>query len=326
MNILVTGGAGFIGSHLAERLLQEGHRVVAIDNFDAYYDPAQKWLNLTLCLHHSAFRLVEGDIRDEALLYSVLGQERIDTVVHLAAKAGVRPSLHYPEQYMDVNLTGTAILLKTMQSLGVRRLVFASSSSVYGNSSQSPFREDAMVDAPQSPYAASKRAGELLCRTYHQLYDFAVTCLRFFTVYGPRQRPEMAIHQFIEQITNQRMVTMYGNGYTARDYTYVADIVEGIGAALRRLNGFQILNLGNATPVLLSELITTIETSLGVSARIRTQPIPPGDVMATCADISLAGQRLGYQPRVSLIEGLQQQIQWQNQPTASLRPVNPSAL
>ena len=317
MNILVTGGAGFIGSHLAELLLNEGHRVVVIDNFDPYYNPAEKWLNLTLCLRHPAFQLIEGDIRDESLLHSTLTRETIDAVVHLAAKAGVRPSLNCPEQYMDVNLTGTAILLKTMQSLGIRRLVFASSSSVYGNSLQSPFREDAVVDAPESPYAASKRAGELLCRTYHQLYGFSVTCLRFFTVYGPRQRPEMAIHQFIEQITNQQMVTMYGNGFTARDYTYVSDIVEGISAVLRQLDGFQIINLGNATPILLSQLITTIETCLGIPARIRTQPIPPGDVMATCADITLAGQRLGYQPRVSLVEGLKRQIEWQNQPINS---------
>jgi UDP-glucuronate 4-epimerase len=310
MNLLVTGGAGFIGSHLVERLLSEGHRVVGLDNFDEFYDPALKRRNLTRALQAPGFRLVEGDLRDEERLRNIFQEENFEMVAHLAARAGVRPSLENPLLYTEVNIRGTLNLLEACKNSGVRRFVFASSSSVYGNNPKIPFAEDDPVDNPISPYAATKKAGELICYTYHHLYGLDIACLRYFTVYGPRQRPEMAIHQFTRLIHQDKKISLFGDGSSCRDYTYIDDAIEGTMGALFREHGYEIYNIGESQTTALSQLIQSIEEKVGKKARIDYLPSQPGDVQRTFADIRKAGAKLGYRPRTGIQEGLTRFVRW----------------
>ena len=310
MKVLVTGGAGFIGSHLVERLLAEGHRVVCLDNFDDFYNPALKRRNLAAVLKHPGFRLVEGDLRDEGGLEKLFAGEKFDLVAHLAARAGVRPSVENPALYVDVNLRGTVYLLEACEHHAVRRFIFASSSSVYGNSSRVPFSEDDPVNTPISPYAATKKAGELLCHTYHHLYGMDIACLRYFTVYGPRQRPEMAIHHFTRSIFEGKKISLFGDGSSRRDYTYVDDAIDGTLGALRREHGFQVYNIGESQTITLAELLAAIEEQVGKKAIIEHLPEQPGDVKLTYAEIGKARERLGYNPQTKIREGLARFVQW----------------
>ncbi len=310
MTILVTGAAGFIGSHVTERLLADGHTVIGIDSFDTFYDPAVKRSNIAGAQRHAFFRLVEGDIRDPGVLEQCFSGGPVDAVIHLAARAGVRPSLKDPGLYYDVNVTGTLRLLEAMRRHGTKKMLFASSSSVYGNNVKVPFSESDFVDNPVSPYAASKKAGELLCYTYHHLYGFDVFCLRFFTVYGPRQRPEMAIHQFVRRIDCGAPVTLYGDGSTRRDYTYVTDILDGILKSLRNVRGYEVLNLGESRTTTLKELVEIIERAVGKKAVIDWQSMQPGDVQQTYADITKARSLVGYDPRVGMEEGIRKFVAW----------------
>jgi UDP-glucuronate 4-epimerase len=308
--ILVTGGAGFIGSHLCERLVGEGREVICLDAFDNFYPREVKLRNIEAMKAAERYHLYEGDIRDPALLEDLFGHHAVDAVVHLAARAGVRPSLEMPRLYSDVNVTGTATLLEHCRAFRVRRFVFGSSSSVYGNSDAVPFREAGAAMEPVSPYAATKRAGELLAFTYHHLYGMDVACLRFFTVYGPRQRPEMAIHKFTRMIDGGQEIPLFGDGTSARDYTYVDDIVAGITAAVEKTRGYQLFNLGRSETVTLRELVSHIEAALGKKARIATQSEQPGDVRQTCAEISRARELLGYEPRVGIRDGIGRFVSW----------------
>lgn len=310
MNVLVTGGAGFIGSHLVERLLQEEHRVICLDNFDPFYDPALKRSNLALARQNSRFRLFEGDLRDPGLIEKIFQEEEIDLVAHLAARAGVRPSVKEPALYAEVNIRGTIHLLEACRKNGVGRFVFASSSSVYGNNSKVPFSEEDPVDNPISPYAATKKSGELLCHTYHHLYGVDIACLRYFTVYGPRQRPEMAIHHFTRSIDEGKKISIFGDGESLRDYTYIDDAIEGTLGALFREHGYQIYNLGESQTIRLSQLIQVIEDQIGKKAIIEHFPEQPGDVKHTYADIRKARERLGYNPQTNIREGVARFVHW----------------
>jgi UDP-glucuronate 4-epimerase len=310
MTILVTGGAGFIGSHLVERLLTERHRVICLDNFDPFYDPALKRRNLAHALRDSRFRLVEGDLREEELIGKLFREEKIEIVAHLAARAGVRPSVQDPALYADVNIRGTIHLLEASRKNGVRRFVFASSSSVYGNNSRVPFSEEDPVNAPISPYAATKKAGELLCHTYHHLYGLEVACLRYFTVYGPRQRPEMAIHHFTRSIHEGKKISIFGDGNSIRDYTYIDDVIEGTLGALSREHGYEIYNLGESQTIRLSQLIQALEEQVGKKALVEHLPEQPGDVKHTYADIRKAREHLGYNPKTDIHEGLACFVRW----------------
>ena len=307
--ILVTGAAGFIGSHLCERLLSRGDAVVGVDNFDTFYEPAIKRDNLKTCAAHQSFTLCEGDIRDERFVRSVVS-DGVDVLVHLAARAGVRPSIEAPLLYQDVNVTGTCVLLEAARACGVRRFVFASSSSVYGNNRKAPFCETDHVDNPISPYAATKKAGELIAHTYAHLYGMDMTCLRFFTVYGPRQRPDLAIHKFTKMIENGEPIPVFGDGSTRRDYTYIDDIIDGTVRAIDRCSRYRIYNLGESQPVVLSDLIRAIEDALGKKAEIRRLDPQPGDVDQTYADISLARSELGYNPSTDIAVGLGRFVAW----------------
>ncbi len=306
---VVTGAAGFIGSHVSEALLSRGWRVTGVDSFDAFYDPGVKRRNIADCLTNRNFSLVEADIRD-ARAMDVLMEREVDVVVHLAARAGVRPSIEQPVLYNDVNVTGTCVLLEAARKSKVGRFVFASSSSVYGNNPKVPFAESDNVDFPISPYAATKKAGELLCHTYHHLFAMDVTCLRFFTVYGARQRPDLAIHKFARLIEKGEPIPVFGDGSMMRDHTYISDVVSGVLAAIERCRAYHIYNLGNSTPVSLSDLIGAIEKALGKKASIRRLPLQPGDVDRTFADVSLAGRELGYSPQTDLATGLRQFVAW----------------
>ena len=308
--ILVTGASGFIGSHLCERLIKDGSSVVGIDNFDEYYPRIFKEKNIELLRQEKYFQLIEGDIRNKDLLRRIFSENRVETVVHLAARAGVRPSIENPALYTDVNVTGTVVLLEVMRELGIRNIVFASSSSVYGDRNKAPFTEDEPADSPVSPYAATKRAGELLCFNYYHLYGFHVSCLRFFTAYGPRQRPDMAIHKFVRKILSKEPIQMFGNGSSERDYTYIDDIVSGIVLAVNKHLGFNIFNLGESSQISLKKLISTIEMKLGEKAIIETLPSQPGDVFLTCADISKAKNLLGYHPKTPIDDGLEIFCEW----------------
>lgn len=321
MKILVTGGAGFIGSHLCEALLQDGHKVICLDNFDPFYHPSSKWANIAPAQQHPGYQLIEGDIRDHRLLQRIFTKNTFDAVVHLAAKAGVRPSISQPDEYFDVNVRGTLQLLEAMAGSQVPRLLFASSSSVYGNQAKTPFTESDDVSHPISPYAASKRSGELLAHAYHHLYGLDVACLRLFTVYGPRQRPDLAIHKFAQLALEQKPIPLYGNGQTRRDYTYVADIVQGIRQLLHQPGfGYEIFNLGGGAPVTLKGMVRALEITLGQKLKIEYLPKQAGDVDQTFADISKANAYFGYQPAVSLPEGVKRFVAWflQHEPAMAL--------
>jgi UDP-glucuronate 4-epimerase len=313
-HILVTGGAGFIGSHLTRRLLARGDQVTVLDDFNDYYDPARKRENVASLLAlddvRDRYRVVEGDIRDAVLVDRLYAEGRFDAVIHLAARAGVRPSLAEPILYEDVNCIGTLRLLEAARRHGPDLFLFGSSSSVYGINEKIPFAEDDLVNQPISPYATTKRAGELLCYNYHHLYGFRTACLRFFTVYGPAQRPEMAIHKFTDLIWRGETVPMYGDGGSRRDYTYVDDIVDGLLATLALAPGFEILNLGGADTTSLRDLVRWIGEELAVEPRIEYLPTQPGDVPITYADVSKAARLLGYSPKVPIREGLRRFVSW----------------
>jgi UDP-glucuronate 4-epimerase len=309
MKVLVTGAAGFIGSHLCEALLDESCSVTGIDNFDPYYARAIKEANLRGALASRSFSFEECDLRDPGAANSLLARDW-DCVVHLAGRGGVRRSIQEPKAYVEINYVATLNLLEGMREGGSRRLVFASTSSVYGNSPRIPFREDDPADRPVSPYSASKRACEVLCHAYHHLHGFDVYALRFFTVYGPRQRPDMAIHQFVRAISQGRPIERYGDGSTHRDYTYVGDIVAGVVKAAERASGYEIINIGGSKTTSLGDLIGSIESALGKGASIVEKPVPPGDVLRTVADTSKAARLLDFIPRVGLEEGLARFIEW----------------
>jgi UDP-glucuronate 4-epimerase len=310
MIVLVTGGAGFIGSHVTDRLVARGDRVVCFDNFDGFYSRDVKQANLAGARQSGLLDMVDGDIRDADLCRDVLSRFAVDAVIHLAARAGVRPSIESPAAYEEVNCLGTINLLEAMREAGVGRLVFGSSSSVYGTNAKVPFSEDDPVTQPISPYAATKRAGELMCHVYHHLYGVSVACLRFFTVYGPRQRPDLAIHKFARLIAEGRPIPVYGDGSARRDYTYCTDIVDGVVAALDADLGYEILNLGNGHPVELRALIALIEEHMGTAAIIERLPDQPGDVPITYADISKATRLLGYGPNYPIGQGIAEFVQW----------------
>ncbi len=308
----IAGGAGFIGSHLCDRLAAEGASVTCYDNFDPFYDPALKWRNLNMARVCPRVSVVEADIRDSHTLSQALTRSEADCIVHLAAKAGVRPSFQEPAEYHQVNVCGTVNVLEAARKLGVRRVILASSSSVYGNSPRRPFREDDPVDRPLSPYAASKRAMELVGSVYAQAYGLDVVCLRFFTVYGPRQRPDMAIARWVRSVEAATPIQVFGDGRQTRDFTYVEDIVDGIVASLShpaRL-GFQVCNLGGACPVTVMELIQTISEVTGRAPVLEYECAQPGDALATAADIGKAGTMFGYRPKVGLRQGLASYLEW----------------
>ena len=310
MKILLTGGAGFIGSHTARALLERGDEVVIVDNFNDYYSPAVKRHNVKLLVSNDRCRLYEGDIRNYEFLQEVFGKERCDKVCHLAARAGVRASIADPFLYEQVNVLGTLHLLKLSVDHDVQNFVFASSSSVYGNCPTAPFSENMQLDEPISPYAATKKACELLAHTYHHLYNLRCTGLRFFTVYGPAGRPDMAPFLFTRSIMHGRPIRRFGDGSTQRDYTYIDDIVAGVLAALDRNYEYAIFNLGNSRPVTLAEFIAIVEQAVGRKAVIEPAPMQPGDVEMTCADITRAEKHLDYKPTTPLEVGIRKFVEW----------------
>ncbi|MBD3289381.1 NAD-dependent epimerase/dehydratase family protein [candidate division KSB1 bacterium] len=310
MKLLVTGGAGFIGSHLIERLIKDGHEIWCLDNFNDYYNPEIKRGNIEPVQDHPKYSLIEGDILDEELLNKLFAQTSFDCIIHLAARAGVRPSIKQPKLYQEVNIRGTMNLLEKAKEFGIRKFVMASSSSVYGNNKKVPFSESDFVDNPISPYAATKKACELIGFTYHSLYNISVTCLRFFTVYGPRQRPDMAIHKFTKWIDNDEPIDIYGDGTAKRDFTFIFDIVDGIVKSVERCAGYNIYNLGESRVIQLSDLVDVIQRTLGKKARINYKPVQPGDVNITYADVSKAKKELDYNPLVGIDEGISHFVDW----------------
>ena len=310
MEILVTGGAGFIGSHVVEALLARGERVIALDNFNDYYSPDRKRLNIAPYLENPLFRLVQGDIRDRDMLEHLFATEPIRRIIHVAAMAGPRPSVENPALYEEVNVRGTLNLVEVALRQGVQHFVHASSSSVYGKDAPVPYKEDARTDYPLSPYAATKKMAEVLLYTYHYLYGLPVTVLRFFTVYGPRGRPDMAVYLFTDWIDHDQPVRLFGDGTQGRDYTYVTDTVSGILGALDKPDGFRTYNLGNSNPQTNAHLIELIENELGKKARIEMRDFPSTDPPLTCADITRARQDLGYNPQIPLEEGVRRFVEW----------------
>jgi len=308
--ILVTGAAGFVGSTLVERLLAEGRQVVGVDSFDPFYPEDQKHRNLAAALDSDAFTLERADIRDASALGQVLRRGEFDGVVHLAALAGVRPSLERPAEYADVNVHGTSVLLEQAVLHGLPRVVFASSSSVYGEREDGPFRETDPVERPVSPYAATKRAGELVAHSFHHAHGLQVVCARIFTAYGPRQRPDLAIRKFADRMLDGDAIPVYGDGSALRDFTFVDDLVDGLIRGLDRELGFAILNFGAGRKIELREVIRLLEKELGVDARIDWQPRQVGDVPRTWADITAAQQALGYAPKVRFEEGIARFVAW----------------
>ena len=311
---LITGGAGFIGSSLSERLIKEGNKVVAIDNFCDFYSDKVKENNVKELIKNPNFKLYRKDIRDRQAIKEIFEENNIDIVMHLAAMAGVRPSIENPCYYQEVNCMGTQNILEEMKVHNVKNLVMASSSSVYGNCKEVPFREDMIVDFAISPYAATKKANEVMTHVYHKLFDFNVIMLRFFTVYGPKQRPDLAINKFTRLMLNNEEIPMFGDGSTSRDYTYIDDIVDGIikscNYTLNNKDVYEILNLGNSSPVSLKEMINTIAKTLGVEAKIKQLPMQPGDVDRTFADVSKAKKLIGYEPKTSFEQGIQNFVNW----------------
>jgi len=310
--ILVTGGAGFIGSHLCERLLREGYGVICVDNFDNFYDPNIKIKNVEGIIkkYPDQFELITGDIRNREHLEEAFKKNRMDLIVHLAARAGVRPSITEPLLYQDVNIRGTIVLLEVCKGHEVKNFIFASSSSVYGENQRVPFSEEDLNIQPISHYGATKRAGELLCYSYHHLFGMNIACLRIFTAYGPRQRPEMAIHKFTRLVDQGEKIPMYGDGSSRRDYTYIDDLIEGILSVVHHHKGFDLYNLGESQATSLKELIHLIEKALGKEARIERLEPQPGDVSITYADITKAKRLLGYQPKVKIEEGIKRFVEW----------------
>jgi len=307
--ILLTGGAGFIGSSVTDALLERGDAVTVLDNFNDFYDPAIKRHNAAE-IEAKGARLVEGDIRDGALVTKLFAEGAFDGVIHLAAMAGVRPSLLDPMLYEDVNMRGTLNILAELQKRPEIRFVFASSSSVYGGNESVPFREVDEIHHPVSPYAATKRAGELMCYTFHHLYGIPTTCLRFFTVYGPRQRPEMAIHKFVRAVHAGQSIPFFGDGTTRRDYTYIDDIVDGVVKSLDHCKGYEIYNLGESQTTSLAELVNLIGEVCGKEPVIDRKPMQPGDVVVTFADIAKAKAQIGYAPKTLIREGLERFVAW----------------
>ncbi len=310
MNILVTGAAGFIGSHVCEHLIKAGNSVIGVDNFDSFYPAKIKESNIAGLKRCKQFQLHKTDIRDASALNEIFSSHNIDAVIHLAAKAGVRPSMESIEEYYDVNINGTVSLLESMRKHEVIKLLFASSSSIYGNNQKVPFCESDNVDNPISPYASTKKSGELLCHVYHHLYNFNITCLRFFTVYGPRQRPDLAIHKFTKLIMEEKPIPFYGDGTSSRDYTYIDDIVNGIQCALDHISGYNIYNLGESKVIALRELVETLEQGLGKKAILNKLPMQQGDVSRTFADISKSRAEIGYNPVYDIKTGIDKFIQW----------------
>ncbi len=308
MKVIVTGAAGFIGSHLCQRLLKDGWTVAGVDNFDNFYDPQIKRDNLKDCLVNKQFSLVEADIRDGASMNNAA--KGAEVIVHLAAKAGVRPSIEQPGIYADVNINGTITLLEAAKKNGIKKFIFASSSSVYGNNKKVPFSENDNVDFPISPYAATKKAGELICHTYHHLTGISITCLRYFTVYGPRQRPDLAIHKFARLIEQGKSIPVYGDGSMMRDFTYIDDIIDGTVGAIKECSDYQIYNLGESKPITVNNLIGELEKALGKKAKIERLPLQQGDVQQTYADITKAKRDLRYNPHTAINEGLGKFIEW----------------
>jgi UDP-glucuronate 4-epimerase len=311
MNFLVTGGAGFIGSHVCERLLSDGHSVWAFDDLNNFYDSQIKRANIrdiqALAL---PFEFFHGDLTDDDALAELFSSVKFDQVIHLAARAGVRPSIEQPALYQRVNVEGTVNVLEAARRHGVKKITLASSSSVYGVNAKIPFAESDPIFSAVSPYAASKLACESLGHVYHHLYKLDVAMLRFFTVYGPRQRPDLAIHKFTSLIDSGKPIPVFGDGSTARDHTYITDILDGVIACTKKEFGFEIFNLGESQTVKLSELIALIESALGKRAIIDRQPLQPGDVPLTFADISKARDRLGYHPQVKVARGIPLFVDW----------------
>lgn len=314
MRVLVTGGAGFIGSHLVDRLLAEGHGAAILDDFNDFYDPAIKRSNISAAIKDAP--LFELDLRDKEGIRALFHREKFDAIAHLGARAGVRPSIAHSQLYYDVNVSGTLHLLEAAQTVGISTFIFASSSSVYGICPRVPFSEEFHLTQTISPYAASKIAGEFLCSTFSHLYEMRIVALRFFTVYGPRQRPDLAIHKFTRQILAGEPIDQFGDGTTRRDYTHIEDIIDGVMAAFDyNATMFEIINLGESETVQLKDLIAQIETAVGKAARINRLPEQPGDVPLTCADISKARRLLRYNPKTSLAVGLPRFVEWfQNTP------------
>lgn len=310
----ITGAAGFIGSSLAERLLKEGNKVIGIDNFCDFYNPTIKENNIKEINLNENFKLYKNDIRDRQAIEKIFKENNIDVVIHLAAMAGVRPSIENPVLYQEVNCMGTQNILEEMKLNNITNLVMASSSSVYGNCKTVPFKEDMIVDFAISPYAATKKANEVMTHVYHKLFNFNVVMLRFFTVFGPKQRPDLAINKFTRLMLEDKEIPMFGDGTTSRDYTYIEDIVDGIIRSAKYVennnNVYEILNLGNSTPVTLKEMINTIAKVLGKEPKINQLPMQPGDVQRTFADISKAKELIGYDPKTSFEKGIENFVEW----------------
>lgn len=314
---LITGGAGFIGSTLVERLLDEGKRVVVVDNFNEFYDPQIKRNNIKPFLDNPNFQIYQADIRDAKALESIFRENKIEAIMHLAAMAGVRPSIENPVLYQDVNGIGTQNVLEMARKYNVKKLAMASSSSVYGNCKEVPFREDMIVDFAISPYAATKKANEVMAHVYHKLFGLDIVMLRFFTVYGPKQRPDLAINKFTRLMLEGRQIPMFGDGSTSRDYTYVDDIVDGICKTFEYLakneGVYEIINLGSNNPISLKEMIAIIGEVLEIQPMIEQLGMQPGDVDRTYADITKAKELLGYSPKMSFKEGIQRFVEWKRE-------------
>jgi UDP-glucuronate 4-epimerase len=310
MKILITGIAGFIGSNLGEYLLRNNHKIIGIDNFDLFYNKETKEKNISTLIKSSDFEFYEADIRNKSQINSILSSERPEIVVHLAAKAGVRPSIQNPGEYYDVNVMGTLNILECMQANSIFKMILASSSSIYGNNKKVPFCETDNVDNPISPYAASKKSCELLCHTYCHLYGFNINCLRLFTVYGPRQRPDLAIFKFTKVLFDNEPIPIYGDGTSSRDYTHVTDIVQGIVNSLDNLNGYNIFNLGESKTISLMELVNLLQKYTGKQAILKYLPKQAGDVERTYADITKAKMELSYRPQVSIEDGVKDFVSW----------------
>jgi len=317
MKILVTGAAGFIGSHLCDALIRE-HEVFGLDNFCDFYDPKIKWDNIKELLKKDNFRIFESDIRDVSCLDQMFSKNRFDMVIHLAAMAGVRPSIENPRLYTEVNVNGTVNLLEECRKNNIKNFIFASSSSVYGNNKKVPFSEDDPVDLPISPYASTKKAGELICHSFHHLYDISLLCLRFFTVYGPRQRPDLAIHKFARLMLDGEPIPVFGDGSTQRDYTYIDDIIDGVLKSIEFVqtgNHYEIFNLGESQTIELSKMIFTLENALNLKAKKKQFSLQPGDVNITFADISKSKKILDYNPQTKFEDGIAEFIKWINSKT-----------